>query len=251
MSKIIEGIAKDLKSIPEKFKAKTGNVDKKKLFLMNLPYVLAGYFCDKIAWLWRVSPGQDASAKMMAVMAGMEDLFSNPLPSFYPKDLLIGAGCGVALRLVVYFKPKNAKKFRHGMEYGSARWGNAKDIEPYVDPVFENNVLLTETERLMMSGRPRQPKYARNKNILVIGGSGSGKTRFFVKPNLMQMHSSYVVTDPKGTVLVECGKMLLKNHYRVKVLNTINFKKSMHYNRATCSPLKRRRTALFLISSVN
>ena len=167
---------------------------------------------------------------MMAVMAGMEDLFSNPLPSFYPKDLLIGAGCGVALRLVVYFKAKNAKKFRHGMEYGSARWGNAKDIEPYVDPVFENNVLLTETERLMMSGRPRQPKYARNKNILVIGGSGSGKTRFFVKPNLMQMHSSYVVTDPKGTVLVECGKMLLKNNYRVKVLNTINFKKSMHYN---------------------
>lgn len=230
MSKIVEGIAKDLKSIPEKFKAKTGNVDKKKLLLMNLPYVLAGYFCDKIAWLWRVSPGQDASAKMMAVMSGMEDIFSNPLPSFFPKDLLIGAGCGIALRLVVYFKAKNAKKFRHGMEYGSARWGNAKDIEPYIDPVFENNVLLTETERLMMSGRPRQPKYARNKNILVIGGSGSGKTRFFVKPNLMQMHSSYVVTDPKGTVLVECGKMLLKNNYRVKVLNTINFKKSMHYN---------------------
>ena len=169
MSKIVEGIAKDLKSIPEKLKAKTGNVDKKKLLLMNLPYVLAGYFCDKIAWLWRVSPGQDASAKMMAVMAGMEDLFSNPLPSFHPKDLLIGAGCGIALRLVVYFKAKNAKKFRHGMEYGSARWGNAKDIEPYVDPVFENNVLLTETERLMMSGRPKQLKYARNKNILVIG----------------------------------------------------------------------------------
>ena len=230
MSKIVEGIAKDLKSIPEKLKAKTGNIDKKKLFLMNLPYALAGYFCDKIAWLWRVSPGQDASAKAMAVMAGMEDLFSNPLPSFHPKDLLIGIGCGIALRLVVYFKAKNAKKFRHGMEYGSARWGNAKDIEPYVDPVFENNVLLTETERLMMSGRPKQPKYARNKNILVIGGSGSGKTRFFVKPNLMQMHSSYVVTDPKGTVLVECGKMLLKNHYRVKVLNTINFKKSMKYN---------------------
>ena len=196
MSKIVEGIAKDLKSIPEKLKAKTGNVDKKKLFLMNLPYVLAGYFCDKIAWLWRVSPGQDASAKMMAVMAGMEDLFSNPLPSFYPKDLLIGAGCGIALRLVVYFKAKNAKKFRHGTEYGSARWGNAKDIEPYMDSVFENNILLTQTERLMMSGRPKQPKYARNKNILVIGGSGSGKTRFFVKPNLMQMHSSFVVTDP-------------------------------------------------------
>ena len=230
MSKIINGIAKDLKSIPEKLKAKTGNIDKKKLVLMNLPYVLAGYFCDKIACLWRVSPGQDASAKMMAVMAGMEDLFSNPLPSFHPKDLLIGIGCGIALRLIVYFKAKNAKKFRHGMEYGSARWGNAKDIEPYVDPVFENNVLLTETERLMMSGRPKQPKYARNKNILVIGGSGSGKTRFFVKPNLMQMNSSYVVTDPKGTVLVECGKMLKKGGYKIKVLNTINFAKSMHYN---------------------
>ena len=230
MSKIVEGIAKDLKSVPEKLKAKTGNIDKKKLFLMNLPYALAGYFCDKIAWLWRVSPGQDASAKAMAVMAGMEDLFSNPLPSFYPKDLLIGAGCGIALRLVVYFKAKNAKKFRHGMEYGSARWGNAKDIEPYMDSVFENNILLTQTERLMMSGRPKQPKYARNKNILVIGGSGSGKTRFFVKPNLMQMHSSYVVTDPKGTVLVECGKMLKKGGYKIKVLNTINFAKSMHYN---------------------
>ena len=230
MSKIINGIAKDLKSIPEKLKAKTGNIDKKKLVLMNLPYVLAGYFCDKIACLWRVSPGQDASAKMMAVMAGMEGLFSNPLPSFYPKDLLIGAGCGIALRLMVYFKAKNAKKFRHGMEYGSARWGNAKDIEPYMDAEFENNILLTQTERLMMSGRPREPKYARNKNILVIGGSGSGKTRFFVKPNLMQMHSSYVVTDLKGTVLVECGKMLKKGGYKIKVLNTINFAKSMHYN---------------------
>ena len=230
MSKIINGIAKDLKSIPEKLKAKTGNIDKKKLVLMNLPYVLSGYFCDKIACLWRVSPGQDASAKMMAVMAGMEGLFSNPLPSFYPKDLLIGAGCGIALRLVVYFKAKNAKKFRHGMEYGSARWGNAKDIEPYMDAEFENNILLTQTERLMMSGRPKQPKYARNKNILVIGGSGSGKTRFFVKPNLMQMHSSYVVTDPKGTVLIECGKMLKKGGYKIKVLNTINFAKSMHYN---------------------
>ena len=197
---------------------------------MNLPYILAGYFCDKIAWLWRVSPGSNASDKMMAAMNGLNDLFSNPLPSFFPKDLLVGIVGGVTLRLVVYFKAKNAKKFRQGVEYGSARWGNAKDIEPYVDPVFENNAILTETERLMMSGRPKQPKYARNKNILVIGGSGSGKTRFFVKPNLMQMHSSYVVTDPKGTVLVECGKMLLKNGYKVKVLNTINFKKSMHYN---------------------
>ena len=230
MSKIIDGIAKDLKAIPETLKAKTTGVDKKKLILMNLPYILAGYFCDKIAWLWRVSPGSNASDKMMAAMNGLNDLFSNPLPSFFPKDLLIGIAGGVALRLVVYFKAKNAKKFRQGVEYGSARWGNAKDIEPYVDPVFENNVILTETERLMMSGRPKQPKYARNKNILVIGGSGSGKTRFFVKPNLMQMHSSYVVTDPKGTVLVECGKMLLKNGYKVKVLNTINFKKSMHYN---------------------
>ena len=230
MSKIIDGIAKDLKAIPETLKAKTAGVDKKKLIFMNLPYILAGYFCDKIAWLWRVSPGSNASDKMMAAMNGLNDLFSNPLPSFFPKDLLIGIVGGVALRLVVYFKAKNAKKFRQGVEYGSARWGNAKDIEPYVDPVFENNVILTETERLMMSGRPKQPKYARNKNILVIGGSGSGKTRFFVKPNLMQMHSSYVVTDPKGTVLVECGKMLLKNGYKVKVLNTINFKKSMHYN---------------------
>ena len=230
MSKIIDGIAKDLKAIPETLKAKTAGVDKKKLIFMNLPYILAGYFCDKIAWLWRVSPGSNASDKMMAAMNGLNDLFSNPLPSFFPKDLLVGIAGGVALRLVVYFKAKNAKKFRQGVEYGSARWGNAKDIEPYVDPVFENNVILTETERLMMSGRPKQPKYARNKNILVIGGSGSGKTRFFVKPNLMQMHSSYVVTDPKGTVLVECGKMLLKNGYKVKVLNTINFKKSMHYN---------------------
>ena len=230
MSKIIDGIAKDLKAIPETLKAKTAGVDKKKLILMNLTYILAGYFCDKIAWLWRVSPGSNASDKMMAAMNGLNDLFSNPLPSFFPKDLLIGIVGGVALRLVVYFKAKNAKKFRQGVEYGSARWGNAKDIEPYVDLVFENNVILTETERLMMSGRPKQPKYARNKNILVIGGSGSGKTRFFVKPNLMQMHSSYVVTDPKGTVLVECGKMLLKNGYKVKVLNTINFKKSMHYN---------------------
>ena len=230
MSKIIDGIVKDLKAIPETLKAKTGSVEKKKLILINLPYILAGYFCDKIAWLWRVSPGSNASDKMMAAMNGLNDLFSNPLPSFSPKDLLIGIAGGVALRLVVYFKAKNAKKFRQGVEYGSARWGNAKDIEPYVDLVFENNVILTETERLMMSGRPKQPKYARNKNILVIGGSGSGKTRFFVKPNLMQMHSSYVVTDPKGTVLVECGKMLLKNGYKVKVLNTINFKKSMHYN---------------------
>ena len=230
MSKVIDGIIKDLKSIPKTVQEKTKSVDKKKLVLMSIPYVLVGYFCDKLAWLWRVSPGQDASAKMMAAMEGMDDLFANPLPSVFPRDLLIGIAGGAALRLMVYLKAKNATKFRQGVEYGSARWGTAKDIEPYVDPVFENNVILTETERLMMSGRPKHPKYARNKNILVIGGSGSGKTRFFVKPNLMQMHSSYVVTDPKGTVLVECGKMLAKNKYRIKVLNTINFKKSMHYN---------------------
>ena len=230
MSSIIAGITKDLKAVPENLKAKAKGADAKKLLLLNVPYILAGYFCDKVAWLWRVSEGADASAKMIAAMNGFDTLFSNPLPSFHPRDLLIGAGCGIALRLVVYYKAKNAKKFRHGKEYGSARWGNAKDIEPYMDSVFENNVLLTQTERLMMSGRPKQPKYARNKNILVIGGSGSGKTRFFVKPNLMQMHSSYVVTDPKGTVLVECGKMLKRGKYKIKVLNTINFAKSRHYN---------------------
>ena len=230
MSSIIAGITKDLKAVPENLKAKAKGADAKKLLLLNVPYILAGYFCDKVAWLWRVSEGADASAKMIAAMNGFDTLFSNPLPSFHPRDLLIGAGCGIALRLVVYYKAKNAKKFRHGKEYGSARWGNAKDIEPYMDSVFENNVLLTQTERLMMSGRPKQPKYARNKNILVIGGSGSGKTRFFVKANLMQMHSSYVVTDPKGTVLVECGKMLKRGKYKIKVLNTINFAKSMHYN---------------------
>ena len=245
MSNIIEGITKDLKAIPKNLKAKVGGMDTKKLVLLNLPYIFVGYFCDKVAWMWRVSEGTNASDKMMAVMNRFDKLFANPLPSFHPRDLLIGVAGGIALRLVVYYKAKNAKKFRQGVEYGSARWGNAKDIEPYMDSVFENNVLLTQTERLMMSGRPKEPKYARNKNILVIGGSGSGKTRFFVKPNLMQMHSSYVVTDPKGTVLVECGKMLKRGRYKIKVLNTINFAKSMHYNRATCSSLKRRRTALF------
>ena len=230
MSNIIEGITKDLKAIPKNLKAKAGGMDTKKLVLLNLPYIFVGYFCDKVAWLWRVAEGTNASDKMMAVMNRFDKLFANPLPSFHPRDLLIGVAGGIALRLVVYYKAKNAKKFRQGVEYGSARWGNAKDIEPYMDSVFENNVLLTQTERLMMSGRPKEPKYARNKNILVIGGSGSGKTRFFVKPNLMQMHSSYVVTDPKGTVLVECGKMLKRGKYKIKVLNTINFAKSMHYN---------------------
>lgn len=191
MSNIIEGITKDLKAIPKNLKAKAGGMDTKKLVLLNLPYIFVGYFCDKVAWLWRVSEGANASDKMMAVMNRFDKLFANPLPSFRLRDLLIGVAGGIALRLVVYYKAKNAKKFRQGVEYGSAKWGNAKDIEPYMDSVFENNVLLTQTERLMLSGRPKEPKYARNKNILVIGGSGSGKTRFFVKPNLMQMHSSY------------------------------------------------------------
>ena len=230
MSKIVDNILKDVKSVPEKAKAKLKGGDAKKLILMNSPYLLIAYFLNKMAWLYRISEKEAVLDKVMDVMNGIGQAFNNPLPSFHLQDILVGAAGGIAIRLGVYYKAKNAKKFRHGMEYGSARWGNAKDIEPYVDPVFENNVLLTETERLMMSGRPKEPKYARNKNILVIGGSGSGKTRFFVKPNLMQMHSSYVVTDPKGTVLVECGKMLVKNGYKVKVLNTINFKKSMYYN---------------------
>ena len=171
MNKIIEGIAHDLKAIPVGIKAKVEGVDRKKVLLMAVPYILAGYFCDKVAWLWRVSAGDNASDKMVSVFNRFDTLFSNPLPSFYPKDLLIGMCCAVALRLVVYAKAKNAKKFRHGEEYGSARWGNAKDIEPYMDSVFENNILLTQTERLMMSGRPKNPKHARNKNILVIGDS--------------------------------------------------------------------------------
>ena len=230
MSKVIDGIKKDLAAIPKIAKEKMHQSDLKKQVLLNLPYLMVGYFCNKSAWLWRVSAGTDASEKMISAMNGMENMFQNPIPSFYPRDILIGIAGGAALRMVVYYKAKNAKKFRQGAEYGSARWGTAKDIEPYVDPVFENNLLLTQTERLMMSGRPKQPKYARNKNVLVIGGSGSGKTRFYLKPNLMQMHSSYVITDPKGTVLVECGKMLQKGKYRIKVLNTINFSKSMRYN---------------------
>ena len=230
MTNIIAGITKDLKAVPKKLKEKAKSADVKKLILLNLPYVLAGYFCNKAAFLWRVAEGSNASDKMMVVMSQMDRMFSNPFPSFFLSDLLIGIAGGVALKFIVYYKAKNAKKFRQGVEYGSARWGNAKDIEPYMDSVFENNILLTATERLMMSGRPKEPKYARNKNILVIGGSGSGKTRFFVKPNLMQMHSSYCVTDPKGTILVECGKMLKRGKYKIKVLNTINFAKSMHYN---------------------
>ena len=206
------------------------SLDKKKLFLTNFPYLIFGYFTDKIAWLYRVSDGATGWDKLMETLNYFERAFADPFPSVYYMDLLYGFAGGVVIKMIVYYRSKNAKKYRQGVEYGSARWGTEKDIQPYKDPVFENNIILTATERLMMSGRPKEPKYARNKNILVIGGSGSGKTRFFVKPNLMQMHSSYVVTDPKGTVLVECGKMLSKNNYRIKVLNTINFAKSMHYN---------------------
>ena len=219
-----------MQSIPKTLKEKTKGVNRKQLALKCAPYVIFGYVLNKVSWLYGQQAGDNTLQKVLDTINGIGGAFHNPLPSFLPRDLLVGVGCGIGFRMVVYYKAKNAKKFRQGVEYGSARWGTAKDIEPYVDPVFENNVLLTATERLMMSGRPKQPKYARNKNILVIGGSGSGKTRFFVKPNLMQMHSSYVVTDPKGTVLVECGRMLSKNDYRIKVLNTINFAKSMHYN---------------------
>ena len=204
--------------------------DVKKLVLLNLPYVFAFYFADKIAAVFRLAPGTEFIDKLTNGFAVLGSAFANPLPSFYPVDLLVGLIAGALLKLAVYVKGKNRKKFRQGEEYGSARWGKPEDIKPYMDPEFSNNVILTQTEYLTMNSRPKQPKYARNKNILVIGGSGSGKTRFFVKPNLMQMHSSYVVTDPKGTVLVECGRMLSKNDYRIKVLNTINFAKSMHYN---------------------
>ena len=204
--------------------------DVKKLVLLNLPYVFAFYFADKIAAVFRLAPGAEFIDKLTNGFAVFGTAFANPLPSFHPVDLLIGLIAGALLKLAVYVKGKNRKKFRQGEEYGSARWGKPEDIKPYTDPEFSNNVILTQTEFLTMNSRPKQPKYARNKNILVIGGSGSGKTRFFVKPNLMQMHSSYVVTDPKGTVLVECGKMLEKGGYVIKSLNTINFRKSMHYN---------------------
>lgn len=202
-----------------------------KLLLKVFPYLLFGYFGNKMAYAYRVTEAPDFFNKLMGSLSNLGPAFENILPSFNLADLLFGAVFGVGMRLVVYFKSKNAKKFRKGEEYGSARWGNAKDIEPYMDlndP--ENNVILTQTEGLIMNGKPKGPKYARNKNILVIGGSGSGKTRFFVKPNLMQLHSSYVVTDPKGTVLLEVGQMLYDAGYEIKVLNTINFKKSMHYN---------------------
>ena len=205
-------------------------INYKKLILPNIPYVFFVYLFDKVGQAVRLAPGADISAKILNITKGFSAAFENALPSIYPLDLLVGIVGAVVIRLIVYVKGKNAKKYRKGAEYGSARWGNAEDIKPYIDPEFQNNIILTQTERLTMNSRPKQPKYARNKNVVVIGGSGSGKTRFFVKPNLMQLHSSYVLTDPKGTVLIECGKLLQRAGYRIKVLNTINFKKSMHYN---------------------
>lgn len=204
----------------------------KKQIILNIPYVLIGLICTNLGEAWRIAEGTNASEKVQSLVldGALSQAFSNPLPSLVLFDLLVGIVCGGIFRLAVYIKGKNAKKFRHNVEYGSARWGTHADIEPYMDPVFDNNVILSQTERITMSSRPKQPKYARNKNVLVVGGSGSGKTRFVLKPNLLQMHSSYVVTDPKGTVINECGNALLKNGYRIKIFNTINFKKSMKYN---------------------
>ena len=201
-----------------------------KLIALYLPYILLGLVATNLGEAWRLAEGKELGDKIMAMMGTFPVTFVNPLPSLHPLDLLIGFSCGAGLRLAVYLRSKNAKKYRYGMEYGSARWGNAKDIEPFMAPKFSDNIILTKTERLMMSNRPPDPKNARNKNVLVVGGSGSGKTRFWLKPNLLQCHSSYVVTDPKGSIVVECGNALLKNGYKVRILNTINFKKSMHYN---------------------
>ena len=202
----------------------------KKFLLPNIPYVLIALFATKLGQAWRLAPGTDFSGKALHLMEGFAAAFRSALPSFHPIDLCVGVAAALLIRLIVYVKGKNAKKFRKNLEYGSARWGRPEDIAPYVDPKFENNVILTQTERLMMSNRPKDPKTARNKNVLVVGGSGSGKTRFFIKPNLMQLHSSYVVTDPKGSIAVECGKLMLRNGYKVKIFNSINFKKSHHYN---------------------
>ena len=201
-----------------------------KLLALYLPYILLGLAATNFGEAWRLAEGKELGDKIMSMMGTIPLAFANPLPSLHPLDLLVGLCCGAGLRLAVYLRGKNAKKYRHGMEYGSARWGTPKDIEPFMAPKFADNIILTKTERLMMSNRPPDPKNARNKNVLVVGGSGSGKTRFWLKPNLLQCHSSYVVTDPKGSIVVECGNALLKNGYKLKILNTINFKKSMHYN---------------------
>lgn len=202
----------------------------KKLLILNIPYLVLGLLFTKLPEAWRYTSGADVAQKILNLGEGLSQAFAVPFPSFYPTDLLIGLAIGALLRLIIYVRSKNAKKYRKGVEYGSARWGNAKDIEPYVDPTFQNNVILTQTERLTMNNRPKDPKTARNKNVLIVGGSGSGKTRFWLKPNLMQCHSSYVVTDPKGSIVIECSKLLLREGYKVKILNTINFRKSMHYN---------------------
>ena len=201
-----------------------------KLLALYLPYLLLGLVATNFGEAWRLAEGKELGDKIMSMMGTIPVALANPLPSLHPLDILVGLCCGAGLRLAVYLRGKNAKKYRHGMEYGSARWGTAKDIEPFMAPKFADNIILTKTERLMMSNRPPDPKNARNKNVLVVGGSGSGKTRFWLKPNLLQCHSSYVVTDPKGSIVVECGNALLKNGYKLKILNTINFKKSMHYN---------------------
>ena len=201
-----------------------------KLLALYLPYLLLGLVATNFGEAWRLTEGKELGDKIMSMMGTIPVAFANPLPSLHPLDLLVGLCCGAGLRLAVYLRGKNAKKYRHGMEYGSARWGTPKDIEPFMAPKFADNIILTKTERLMMSNRPPDPKNARNKNVLVVGGSGSGKTRFWLKPNLLQCHSSYVVTDPKGSIVVECGNALLKNGYKLKILNTINFSKSMHYN---------------------
>ena len=205
-------------------------INLKKLLILNIPYMLVGLFATNFGEAWRLAEGADSSAKILSFFYALPIALGNPLPSFYPLDLLVGIACGAGLRLAVYLKSKNAKKYRHNVEYGSARWGTAKDMEPFTAPKFEDNIILTKTERLMMSNRPKNPANARNKNVLIIGGSGSGKTRFWLKPNLLQMHSSYVVTDPKGSIVIECGNALLKHGYNIKIFNTINFKKSMHYN---------------------
>ena len=201
-----------------------------KLLALYLPYILLGLAATNFGEAWRLAEGKELGDKIMSMMGTFPMAFANPLPSLHPLDLLVGLCCGAGLRLAVYLRGKNAKKYRHGVEYGSARWGTPKDIEPFMAPKFADNIILTKTERLMMSNRPADPKNARNKNVLVVGGSGSGKTRFWLKPNLLQCHSSYVVTDPKGTIVLECGNAMLKNGYKVRILNTINFKKSMHYN---------------------
>ena len=220
------------KKLAAEFSRIVQSADMKKLILLNFPYIIAFYMVEKAAWLYRHCNGDSVVDRLMVLFMNFGLAYKSISPSFHPFDLMVGLVGAAALKAVIYFKGKNAKKYRQGEEYGSARWGNQKDIEPFIDPVFENNVILTQTERLMMSGRPKHPKYARNKNVIVIGGSGSGKTRFYVKPNLMQMPQkvSYVITDPKGSIVVECGNALLKNGYKLKILNTINFKKSMHYN---------------------